>query len=514
MIIYLVKSLFLLLLLYGLYKLLLENVKMHCFNRYFLLFALIFGLTAPLISFEVHPEQSIAGIKMQQMERVANAPAEAVSRSVEPIIAPKQKTLPKADITPVTAADEPGWKVSALDLLFGLYGLITLFLLIRFISGLMEIRNKIKAGSLQKSDPAVLVLLDQPITPQSFFRFIFLEKEQFEAGKIETEILDHELVHVRQYHSLDILFVEFLKIIFWFNPLIYLYKHAIQLNHEFLADESVVGNGSSVSDYQNMLIRVCAGSKPLNITSSISFSLTKKRLRMMGKQISRVRSNSIKIFLIPTLLFFSLLFCTTHKDENGLNAYEFKYAVDGIYYKSDPILYAEEDTTTYLYPFDPILLTEKGEPFTGTRKLYSRVSKDTAWHEVYNEGILTEKIFLNENLREKRNVSKVTYQFENGRYVARTVYDTTKNVSSRSEYTENSTRHYSSDGQLTFHGHTEIKDGTKWFYQNSWYPNGRLMYESFYDTSGSISQMTMYDEEGNIKRQTRVEDGEIIKRIE
>lgn len=369
MIIYLVKSILLLGLLFGIYKLLLENEKMHRFNRFFLLFALVFGLTAPLISFEVSPEQSVAGIRMQQMERVVNAPAEAVSRSVEPLIAPQQETLPKDDpeITPV-ATENPGWSIGTLDVLFAIYGAITLFLLMRFAAGLIEIRNKVKTGHHKKLKHATLVLLDEPITPQSFLGYIFLEKKQFESGEIEPEILHHEITHIRQRHSLDVLFTEFLKVILWFNPLMYLYKHAIQLNHEFLADESVVNNGSSVSDYQKMLIRVCGGNKPMNTTSSINYSLTKKRLKMMGKQISRTRSNSIKLLVAPVLLASSALFCTNQIEKSEL------------------------------YQFYPIMLNENTEPFTGTRRFYNMKTNETGWEEVYNEGILTKTYITRKKL--------------------------------------------------------------------------------------------------------------------
>ncbi|MDX1586813.1 MAG: hypothetical protein R3222_08715, partial [Balneolaceae bacterium] len=129
MIIYLVKSFLLLGVLFGLYKLLLENEKTHRFNRFFLLFALFFGLTAPLISFEVQPEQSIAGIKMQQIERVGNAPAEAVSRSVESVINSEPVATATSQITPDTTT-ETGWAVNTTHILLGLYGLITFFLLI------------------------------------------------------------------------------------------------------------------------------------------------------------------------------------------------------------------------------------------------------------------------------------------------------------------------------------------------------------------------------------------------
>src|SRR6056297_3029203 len=314
MIIYLVKSILLLGLLFVVYKLFLENEKIHRFNRFFLLFALVFGLTAPLISFEIQPDQSIAGIQMQQVERIVNAPAEAVNRTVEPLITSKQEISAGPEITPTTV-DESNWSIGILDAILALYGVITFFLLIRFVAGLIEIRIKVRAGSHKELEQATLILLDEPITPQSFLDYIFLEKESFKSGKIEPEILNHEFTHVRQFHSFDVLLIEFLKVIFWFNPLMYLYKHAIQLNHEFLADESVVRNGSSITYYQNMLIRVCAGSKSMNTTSSISFSLTKKRLKMMAKKFSPIRWGSKGMLLIPVLLLSTLMFCTSQKDD-------------------------------------------------------------------------------------------------------------------------------------------------------------------------------------------------------
>ncbi|MDZ7716066.1 MAG: M56 family metallopeptidase [Balneolaceae bacterium] len=504
MIIYLMKSTLLLGLLFGVYKLLLENEKMHRFNRFFLLFALAFGLTAPVITFEVNPEQSIAGLKMQHMERVVNAPAEVVSQSVESAIVSEPATATKTEIAPATPSETEG-TISTADILFGLYGLITLFLMIRFVGGLLEIRNKIRAGTHQKTGPATLVLLNESITPQSFFRFIFLEKKLFEKGEIETEILDHELTHVRQLHTFDVLFVEFLKVIFWFNPFMYLYKQAIQLNHEFIADESVVSKVSSPSDYQEMLIRACAGNKPLSTTSSINFSLTKKRLHMMGKQISRTRSNSIKIFIAPVVLCLSLMFCTNQNTENGLVAYEFKGGVEGEMYESEPVLYAKEEKKFHdrdLFPSYPIILNENGEPFTGTRRFYNSNTNETGWEEVYNEGILTKTIYRNEELMDKRNVSYITYQFENGGYVAKTVYDTTKTMLTRSEYTDNSQRSYGPDGQLIFLGYTI--DGKKWTYQKWWNLNGDLLMESSLarDSSGVQKlKSTLYDEEGNIKDQ-------------
>lgn len=250
-------------------------------------------------------------------------------------------------------------------------------------------------------------------------------------------------------------------------------------------------------------------------TSHIDFSLTRKRFKMMFKHYSPTRSNSLKVLIAPVVLCLFLLFCTNQKTENGLVAYEFKGAVDGIMYKSDPVLYTvEEKSIHYLYPFSPLMLNENGEPFTGSRRLYNRVTNETGWEEIYNEGILTKTIYRNEEIMEMRNVSFITYQFENGRYVSSTVYDTTETMISRAEYTENSNRRYGPDDQLTYHGYTEIKDGNRWTHQKSWNLNGQLMSEISHDSSGQSSTWTFYNEDGSIDKQTRYEDGKIIETIE
>jgi len=478
MIIYLIKSTLLLGVLFVLYKLLLENEKMHRFNRFFLLFALLFGLTAPLISFDIHPEQSIGGVEMQQIERVVNAPAEAVSKSVEPLVAPKQKALNK---TPATTK-EPDWPIGVLEILLGLYVLITYLLLIRFAGGLLDIRNKIKAGSHEAAGPATLVLLDESVIPQSFFKYIFLERESFESGEIEPEILDHELTHVRQLHSLDVLLVEFLKVIFWFNPFLYFYKHAIKLNHEFIADESVVSKVSSPSDYQKMLIQVTPGNKPMSITSSINFSLTKKRIRMMFRSYSPVRSGSKSLLLLPVLVLLVLTFCSKKTDSSDQNSGEL-YSVPELHVdlnRSEELGIPKASAARF---------TASGELFTGTQKVY-HTENDSLYMEAYFEdGIKTQSVFYMKN----GDINKIIP----GRYLDKHIYKEIYN-----------------DGKLAYENvpPTESEDGMG--HIRTWHENGQLGFEVKY-TGDQERQgiMTEYDKEGNIITQERYKDGEVIEKI-
>ncbi|WP_103666081.1 M56 family metallopeptidase [Gracilimonas amylolytica] len=497
MIIYLVKSTLLLGLLFGLYKLLLENEKMHRFNRFFLLFALVFGLTAPLISFEFQPEQSIAGIQMQQVERVVNAPAKAVDRSIQPLITPEQGLSPGSESTPDTV-NKSNWSIGTLNVILALYGAITLFLLIRFVAGLIQIRNKVKAGTRKELEHATLVLLEEPITPQSFLDYIFLEKQPFESGNIEPEILDHEFTHVRQLHSFDVLLIEFLKVIFWFNPLMYLYKHAIQLNHEFLADEAVVRSGSSISDYQELLIRVSSGNNSLKTTSSINFSLTKKRLRMMGTKISKIKVGAVWLFVLPLSVALIIVFSAQ------TDKYPQTMSMQEIWDSMPPTTYydveLESDGPTGLYhPLDErtgVLIGPNGEPYTGERNTY-RVETDSL---IQKETIVNGKITQTE-----------FHMYDStGSYQYRSVV-----IPSLDEDGNTVSTYY--DDRLTdsLVLNMEKIDTDSLITTKAWHPNGQLAWEFQMKMPGGgrHGMTTVYDENGDIVEQERYENGELIEKI-
>jgi hypothetical protein len=118
-----------------------------------------------------------------------------------------------------------------------------------------------------------LVLIEEKIAPFSFWNYIFLNKSIYQTKGIESDILLHELTHVKQKHTWDILFVELFLIVFWWNPILYLYKKAIQLNHEFLADREVLAH-TQVPTYQQLLLQNATGNA-LYLTSSSTFSITK-----------------------------------------------------------------------------------------------------------------------------------------------------------------------------------------------------------------------------------------------
>ncbi len=268
MIIYLVKSTVLLCLLLALYKLLLENEKMHFFNRFFLLFALVFGLSAPLITFEVKQNTKVAGVDIQQVQALANEPAEFISESVTPILIPESETVIPSQETSTIQEPVPAPIFTVLNVILFIYGLGALVLFVRFVIGIGEIVQKVRSGEKSKSGSFTLVLLDESITPQSFLRWIFLSKSDYESEKIGPEIMEHEQTHIRQLHSIDVVLIEILKILFWFNPVFYWYRNTMLLNHEFLADDGALLKSSSSQSYQELLLSYSSGKSTSKLEST------------------------------------------------------------------------------------------------------------------------------------------------------------------------------------------------------------------------------------------------------
>jgi hypothetical protein len=140
---------------------------------------------------------------------------------------------------------------------------------------------------------------------------IFVNEEDYSNRKIEDELYTHELIHVTQKHTLDVLLIELIKVILWFNPVIHFYKKAIQLNHEFLADEKVATTHKNVPFYQNLLIAKANANPTYYLASNLNYSVTKKRLIMMTKTSSQSTTMLKKIALVP--LFAALTFFTCVK---------------------------------------------------------------------------------------------------------------------------------------------------------------------------------------------------------
>ena len=180
--------------------------------------------------------------------------------------------------------------------------------LIRFAKNLYHIIYKIRINEIIKSDFAKFVPVSDTILPHTFWNYIFINKEEYQSQQIEEELFTHELAHVTQRHTIDILLLEVLQIVFWFNPLFFLLKKAIQLNHEFLADDKVIASHNNISRYQSLLLNKTAWNNEYYLASNLNYSLTKKRLLMMTTKSLPTKVLLKKLAVIPLLTGFIFLF--------------------------------------------------------------------------------------------------------------------------------------------------------------------------------------------------------------
>lgn len=292
---YLLKSGLCLLLVLGFYKIWLENERMHRFNRFYLLGGLLCSALVPLLSFQLWP-----------------------TGAAVPLFEPASVPAHGEAVFPVPTNSSGALEPAAFSYGWGLYGAITAVMLGRFALNLCAIFRKITAHSKQPYRGATLVLLAENTLPHTFLHCIFVSGTAYRRGEIKDELMAHELAHARQRHSLDVLLVEALLCFGWFNPLLFWCKRAIQLNHEFLADEAVLRNHANVTDYQRLLLDKLALTPPVLLTSSFSAQTTKQRLLMMTKHTPRAKAWLIGSGATLLLGALTLLLGTTTKAQVAL----------------------------------------------------------------------------------------------------------------------------------------------------------------------------------------------------
>ncbi len=194
------------------------------------------------------------------------------------------------------------------NLLLFIYLAITTGLFFRFSWNILAFCKKIKQNSVVPYREAKLVLTREIIIPYSFLNYIFVNGQEYKNGTIEPAVLGHELTHIRQKHTLDILFFELVRIFGWINPFLPLYGNALRLNHEFLADECVVKKYCDPATYQILLFEKIRQENNLILSSPFNFIMTKKRMIMMSKKASPKSAVSKQLALIPVTGLAALLF--------------------------------------------------------------------------------------------------------------------------------------------------------------------------------------------------------------
>lgn len=329
------------------YRVLFINSNRLVFNRAFLIVALGFSLMLPMLG-------GFIGRNVPQVTHYRENVLQSIMLQ-EIVITPEGVIINTAsDVAdnesvtdPVASNKAPRHPIGLISLiwLIGLIGaaLIFLFKLAKII--LIIIRSPKK-----KMQGFTAVFTGKEHGPYSFFNYAFFTDED-----VSPEIVRHEKSHIEHHHSADIIFVELMMILQWFNPFIYLYKRELQSLHEYMADHDVVATGVDKKNYMMLILQQCTAVDFSGMSNNFSLILTKKRIKMITQN---KKTKGVVIKALLTLPVFALLLFANCKS-NGQTENKVK-SPDETTMETQSMTVFKVSDGTYISLSDPLDITIDG----------------------------------------------------------------------------------------------------------------------------------------------------------
>ncbi|MEM9260981.1 MAG: M56 family metallopeptidase, partial [Bacteroidota bacterium] len=160
-------------------------------------------------------------------------------------------------------------------------------------------------SSNERREGLTLVHTDEDVPPFAFFRYLVINPENYQ-GEALHQIIVHEKVHIRQHHYLDILLAEFLRIVCWYNPAVWLLNGLLKMNLEYIADREVLSAGIDRKSYQYQLLDMSVRGQSLRLTTPMNYSPIKMRISMMNTKKSSFLAR-LKYALLFPICGFALM---------------------------------------------------------------------------------------------------------------------------------------------------------------------------------------------------------------
>lgn len=277
-IIYLIKANIALTLFYLAYRFGLRRLTFYNLNRFFLLFGIAFSALFPLVNINTF---------FQQHEQLAGSVA---------YYTPDWSSMQLAQPQPFTV-----WSIIQYVFWVGAV-VMTVRLSIQLLS-LLRIHIRTKNGIIYHEK--VKIMYDR-INPFSFFKNIYINPGLHSPEELEN-ILKHEKIHVKGWHTADVLAGEINNIFYWFNPGAWLMKTAIQENLEFITDRKILQSGTDAKAYQYNLIKVSTIPFAVPVANNFNFSHLKMRIKMMNKKKSSGFHLLRYLLLLPVIAIAALI---------------------------------------------------------------------------------------------------------------------------------------------------------------------------------------------------------------
>lgn len=269
------------------YYLILRQLTFYIINRVFLVFAILFSTVYPFIDlsdfFQRQSPQAVAFVPNMNQQ---------IQSFVKPTLLDKY------------------WLWLSVLFFVGVF-LMVIRLIIQFIS-LYNLHQKSRAGNIANFKVRIL---SQAVSPFSFWQTVYINPALHPPKELQT-ILAHEQIHVKEWHSLDIILAELSVVFYWFNPGVWLIKKAVKENLEFIADEKTLKKGIDKKTYQYGLLNVGKLVPAASIVNNFNLLDLKKRIKMMNVKRSSKLTLSRYLLVLPLLLLVTLAFTVSKNDMN------------------------------------------------------------------------------------------------------------------------------------------------------------------------------------------------------
>ena len=292
-----------------------RKTTFHQWNRFYLLGAVLFSLSAPLVNIQIATETVV----MPNLEKKLSF-FEEMPQMKEQI--PMGEPLPSDEITAYKQPEQsetssleqvtPHWDWAVVSLFVYVAGLLVFGSM--FLFRLAKLSRLIRKAEKHREDGFVLVHLSGKQV-FSFFSFVFLDKHRYKEKERAT-LLHHEQVHIQQKHSLDVLVLEILQVVFWFNPLYRIYRKFLQQEHEYFVD-ATTSKEIGQPQYAQLLLTLATTKQPV-LGHAFAYIPIKHRIFKLFQKPSTTMERSRFFIALPIALSLFLVFSCSFDELEGI----------------------------------------------------------------------------------------------------------------------------------------------------------------------------------------------------
>ncbi|MBN1182009.1 MAG: SUMF1/EgtB/PvdO family nonheme iron enzyme [Bacteroidales bacterium] len=356
---------------YAVFLLFFNNDTFYKLKRYYLLFTVFTSLLIP----QIRSDQTILNYKRSVIKQ--DAESIDISKYNDTFTIVMFGKIPEQINTGQKSKSFPYILIFSIIYFFGL--LVILFKLINNINEIILLARKHKKTAYKNY---WLVELPENYPSFSFFKYIFINTRNLNNEDREDIIL-HEELHVKQRHSMDIILIELMKVLFWFNPAIWYLKKSLIKTHECLADEYVLKKESDkTTNYQSLLLKQYLSNINIELAHPFNYSLIKFRIKMMTKNKSKWWARYKLIFALPVLTLAFVAFTNARKSSKSLgNSIDFDPQPWGMVFipQGELLLSRTDGTTTkeISVSFDAFWMRETEVTVGEYNKYLESVKKDS-----------------------------------------------------------------------------------------------------------------------------------------